>query len=109
MVKWFAGLAMLFLIMTIASNIIEGAYFGGSSAQTLWGSMDATDPASMIGGISKMLIFDYAFFTGFWVIFRYLFLCISIGIFVGMLMQMPLWLVVAAGVVGVGVVIGLYA
>lgn len=109
MTKWFAGLAMLFLIMTIASNIIEGAYFGGSAAGTLWGSMSATDPASMIQGIGNMLIFNYAFFTGVWVIFRYLFICISIGIFVGMLMQMPLWLVVAAGVVGVGVIIGLYA
>ena len=109
MVKWFAGLAMLFLIMTIASNILEGAYFGGDAASTIWGSMSISDPRSMVEGISSMLIFDYAFFTGFWVIFRYLFICISVGILIGMVMQMPLWLVVAGGIVGVGVIIGLYA
>ena len=109
MVKWFAGLAMLFLIMTIASNIIEGAYLGGSSTATLWSGMSAADPKSIIEGIGDMLLFNYAFFTGFWVIFRYVFICISIGIFVGMLLQMPLWMVVACGIVGVGVIIGLYS
>ena len=109
MVKWFAGLSMLFLIMTIASNILEGAYLGSSSTGTLWSTMSAADPMSMITGIGKMLTFDYAFFTGVWVIFRYVFICISVGIFVGMLLQMPLWMVVAFGIVGVGVIIGLYS
>jgi len=108
MVKWFAGLAMLFLIMTIASNIIEGAYLGGSSTATLWSGMSAADPMSIITGIGKMLSFDYAFFTGTWVIFRWVFICISVGIFVGLLLQMPLWMVVACGIVGVGVLLGLY-
>ena len=108
MTKWFAGLAMLFLIMTIASNILEGAFFGASGAETLWSTMSAADPRSIIVGIGKMLTFDYAFFTGVWVIFRYVFICISGGIFIGMLLQMPLWMVVALGIVGVGVLLGLY-
>ena len=108
MTKWFAGLAMLYLIMTIASNILEGAYLGGSDVATLWSGLSAADPKSLIIGIGKMLSFDYAFFVGTWAIFRWVFVCISVGIFVGLLLQMQLWMVVAGGVVAAAVIIGLY-
>ena len=109
MTKWFAGLAMLYLIMTVTSNILEGAYLGGGDVATLWSGMSAADPKSILVGIGKMLSFDYAFFVGTWAIFRWVFVCISVGIFVGLLLQMQLWMVVACGVVGVGILIGLYS
>jgi len=109
MVKWLAGFAMLFLILTITSNIIEGAYLGAGETGTLWSTMSSSNPLTIIQGIGRMLTFDYAFFTGTWVIFRYLFICISVGVFVGLLLQMPLWMVVASGVVAVGVLISTIA
>ena len=108
MTKWLAGLALLFLIMTIASNIIEGAYLGGSDVGTIWGGMSAADPRSMMAGIGDMLLFNYAFFTGVWVIFRYVFICISFGIFLGLLIQMPLWLALLVGIVSAAALAGVY-
>jgi len=101
--KWLIGLTTLFIILTIASNIIEQAYLGTGETGTIWNVMKSfqainfSNPLTAVGGIIiavidlvkgifAMLTFDYAFFTGVWEVFRWLFMSISLGIVVSLVL-----------------------
>lgn len=100
MTKWVISFAMLFLILTLASSIAEGAYLGGEEG-TLWSAMSFSHPLATWQAIGNMLIFNYSFLTGTWLIFRYVFICISVGFFIGLLLQMPTWMAILTGIVTV--------
>jgi len=98
--KWLIGLSMLFVLLTITSGIIEQTYLGTEQAGTLWQLMSSfkamqwssfssiiVAAGALATALYKMLIFDYAFFTGVWVIFRVLFVSVSVGIGVSFILS----------------------
>ena len=88
---------MAFVLLTVTSNIMEGAYLGANATDTLWSGMtsfqaiDFSNPVTAVGGmviamanlmtsLFKMLVWDYSFLTGEWAIFKWLFMAISFGL-----------------------------
>lgn len=105
--RWIAGLSFLFILGTIISVAIEGAFFGqgdidvlnemlGFSAFEAGGLMAI--PKIGIGfithGLPKMLLWDYAFLDGHFVILRILLMSLSIAIVWGIV---QVFLTVAQG------------
>jgi len=87
--KWLIGIISLFLMLSILSGILEGAYLGDSELADVRRFTQApfTEPWAMpgwiVGILSKVLFFDYAFFHGEWAILRYIFfLPIGIGVII---------------------------
>jgi len=86
--KWVIGLASAFVLLTIVSFILEGVYgLGSQRLHTLmnpafWPPWEAWDYIKVLWGI---LWFDYSFFYGNWLIFRYsIFIPISVGLIVAL-------------------------
>ena len=82
--KWVIGLASAFVLMTIVSLILEGIYGLGSTRlyqlmnPSFWPPHAAWEYIKVLWGI---LWFDYSFFYGQWIIFRYaVFMPISVGL-----------------------------
>ena len=90
---------MLFIIMTMASGIIEQSYLGTAKVGLLGQLMTCYDTANytsalattggviigtvkLFGVLGQMFMFNYAFFTNEWVIMKYFFWSISIGLIV---------------------------
>jgi len=100
--SWLIGLASLMVILTVVSGIIEQTYLGTEQTGTLWGILASFKAiefsynifavvgdiivavGTLVQGIWKMLTFDYAFFTGVWAIFRWLFVAIGVGVAVSL-------------------------
>lgn len=95
--KWFIGLMMAWVILTVMSNMQDGAYLSGSDAQDLVNAtqsvqgVDYTSASSSAGGAvvavgkflsaaGKALMWDYSFMTGGYVILRYLGMCVSFAL-----------------------------
>ena len=83
--KWLIGIAVAFVLMTLLSGVLEGGYLSGAAATRLQLliSMPFPPTISWISNLWGMLWFDYSFFHGGWVIFKYaLFWPISFGLVV---------------------------
>jgi len=103
--SWLIGLVMTYVILTVISGISEGTYFGGTGVATVWRcltSFQTIESASLatvaIGvfiaikdlfiGLFEILTWKFSFFTGVWIIFRWLFTAISVGIVVSLLLAL---------------------
>jgi len=83
--KWLTGILTLFVILTLFSGLLEGAYLGAGEVSKLRVLMSPDFPPSLawFSNVWGVLWFDYAFFHGSWVIFRYaIFWPITIGLLV---------------------------
>jgi len=102
--KWIIFLVMAWVILALLGGVIEMEYVGDReqaslntlmnapmlSSTTLWGKVVGmfTDWA-WFGALMKMLLFDFAMFTGIWEIFRWIFfLPISIAFIVSLVLAM---------------------
>lgn len=106
--KWLIGILTLFIMFTLISGLIEGAYLGPNEVTTLQNFVrpPLTEPGKMWTWLTEhvwdVLWFDYAFFSGGWVIFKYaIFWPISAGILVSYLA-----LLVQAAIVAIRSVVG---
>jgi len=86
--KWIIGLGTAFVLMTVLSMILEGVYGTGSTVLGSFLSPVFWPPSAAWGyvkAIWAILMFDYSFFYGHWVIFRYaIFIPISAGLIVAL-------------------------
>lgn len=98
------GMALLWLGGMLISAIINEQVFGASEASLFSGIMqpsfsDSPNVLQMFSGffvvawewiqlIFKMLTFDFAFFTGYFVIIRLFFVALSVGIVWGIVSMM---------------------
>ena len=87
--KWVIGLGTAFVLMTILSGILEGVY--GMESTLLHRLMN---PELSWGGVWDyikvlwaILWFDYSFFYGWFMIFRFLFMCVSIGLIASLVVE----------------------
>lgn len=94
--NWIVGFVMLFFIGTVISLTLELQYLGTDTTDNFLGLMRPdfgayTNPLTAVGGFFimvwswvqafwKMVWWDYSFFSGYWVGFKYLGWTISIGI-----------------------------
>lgn len=102
--SWTIGLVMAFVVLTLISGICEVTYMGSDETNRIQMLLQPTIPAhsSFISGLVAyvtagwdyiinlwgMFWFDYAFFTGGYAIFRYIFfLPISIGLILSIILS----------------------
>jgi uncharacterized membrane protein YvlD (DUF360 family) len=102
--KWVIGLAIAFVLLTIISGVAEGTYMSSEDATLFWTLLhpqiqEVTNPITAVSAVFnlagdyirtliKMLIFDYSFLQGGYVIFRYLFCCVSLGLIVTLVLSL---------------------
>ena len=103
--SWLIGMVMLYVMLTVVSGISEGTYFGGTGVATVWQcltsfqTIEATNIATVVidviiiikdlfVGLFEILTWKFSFFTGVWIIFRWLFTAISVGIVVSLLLAL---------------------
>lgn len=101
--KWLIGLAMIYLIATITSQIIEYGYAGTAVSTTFWSAMTSfegiefSNPitavytiivgfVNIVKALFNMLLWNYSFLTGELVIIRYFLWSISLGMIVSLLL-----------------------
>jgi len=94
---WLIGFIVLFILLSIISGIVEMTYIGEAEASRIQLLLQPELPESTIPIIGTavawvnlawdwlknlwhMFWFDYAFFTGGYIIIRYFFIAISVGI-----------------------------
>lgn len=103
MTKWFMFFAIFFLCGSLLSGITEYQYLGSDATGSIYGLMiwreiSFNDPLSFLFSVpiagwsfikSLWVLFswDYSFFDGDLVIFRYLGWCISLGLIVTFIMS----------------------
>ena len=102
--SWLVGMVMLFVFCTIQSGISEETYFGGG-AGTIWKAItsfqtiDIANPLSVTFGVGiavydffkglyQILTWDFSMFQGVWAIFRWVFMGISVGMIVSLLLAL---------------------
>ena len=103
-IKWIIGLMTAFIILSLLSGIIEMQYLGTSDAGILNSIITAPEVVSFNNPLTAVYTFasfawnmtkalwaafwwDYAFFQGYWVIFKYaIFWPISVGIIVAIVL-----------------------
>ena len=102
---WVIGLAMAYVILTIISGIDEGTYFGGTGVSTIWSGftvlkvVDFTNPLTAVFGVLvalkdllvgmfEIMTWKFSFFTGPFIIFRFLLGSISLGVMVSMILAL---------------------
>jgi hypothetical protein len=76
MTKWIITMCMMFVACTLVNGWIEMEYLGNANAGVLY---------TLFTGYQE-IEFTNAFFYGYWEIFRYIFICISIGFTVSMIL-----------------------
>jgi len=102
---WIIGLAMGYVLLTVISGIDEGTYFGGTGVETLWSGfksvqvVDFTNPLNTVSGIIvalknlmiglfEIMTWKFSFFTGAFLIVRYILSAISLGVVVSIIMAL---------------------
>jgi len=103
--SWLIGMVMLYVMLTVVSGISEGTYFGGTGIATVWSAMHSFQTIEVTNvftaivdiivnikdlfiGLFEILTWKFSFFTGVWLIFRWLFTAISVGIVVSLLLAL---------------------
>jgi hypothetical protein len=98
-------MGMLFVVASLWSGILEQQYLGNESAGVLFSVMDTFDSLNFSNPLSagwslfvgtwaiikcafQMLLWDYAFFTGYYIIFRVLLITISVSIIISLVMAL---------------------
>lgn len=101
--KWIIAMSMTFVVCMLINGWIEMQYLGNANAGVLhtlftgYQEIEFTNPIIAIGSfvsvawtyirlVFAVLTWDYAFFHDAWEIFRYIFMCISIGITVSLVL-----------------------
>jgi len=94
---------MMFVICTLVNGWIEMEYLGNSNAGLLhtlftgYREIEFTNPIIAVGSFISVvwtyikaafdiMTWNYAFFYGYWEIVRYIFMCISIGVTVSLIL-----------------------
>jgi len=102
---WIIGMAMAYVVLSVISGIDEGTYFGGTGIDTIWSgfttiqTVDFTNPLTVVVGLIvalkdlmiglfEILTWKFSFFTGSYVIFRYILGAISLGIMVSLILAL---------------------
>lgn len=101
-ISWFAAIALLFILGTFISVTLEGQFIGADTTSVFYDIMNPdfmeyTNPLTAIGGffiyvlawvkgIWAVLWWDYSFFTGSWVVLRYVGWAISTAFVIGLVM-----------------------
>jgi hypothetical protein len=102
-VRWFMGIALLWTMLTLISGLVTGTFFDASAPTIIDFAMNPTMLTAsstnlalgQIQGITinpafwtavwSALWFDYPFFSGFYIIFRWLFCSLTVGFLWGIL------------------------
>lgn len=102
---WIIGILILFVGLQVIMGISEMTYtnempavFGAFLVGGEWTASSIND---MLNGLWAALMFDYPFFTGSWIILRYVFLSVSGGVVVVMLWSAPIATLVAGSLLGI--------
>lgn len=102
---WIIGMAMLYVVLSVVSGIDEGTYFGGTGVETIWMGftsfeiVDYSNPLTAVSGVLvalkdlgvglfEILTWKFSFFTGSWVIVRFVLGAISLGVMVSMILAL---------------------
>jgi len=103
--KWLIALGMAFFICSLIGGVLEMGYLGQHETTTLWQAMTAFDsidslnPYNILTGIAvgtynlmktvkDIILWDYSYFIGYWLIVRYLFMTISLGVVVALFLSL---------------------
>lgn len=103
--KWFIALGLLFVVGSMWSGICEQQYLGGETAGVFYSVMDTFNSLSFDNPLSagwslfigtwtiiqcavQMLLWDYAFFTGYLVIFRLLGIVVSVSLIISLIIAL---------------------
>lgn len=102
---WLIGMFILFIGLQVVSGICEMSYTGSVSTPfsvfMAGGGFTPSTVHETLTAFWKVLIFDYPFFTDSWMIVRYLFMSVSVGLVI-MLIWVASWqTLLALGIVGV--------
>lgn len=96
---------MIFIVCSLLAGVLEMAYLGQHEVSTLWKAMSAFDSIQMwnplswgfgvlvgtwnlVQAVFQMLMWDYAFFDGYWMVARYFFMTISLGVIVALFLSL---------------------
>lgn len=96
---------MGYVILQVIMGICEMTYpaaTAGTFEIVMNPEFSNTFVQSLFQTLWKTMWFDYPFFTGAWLIVRYLFMSISIGVIVVMFLQAPMATLMAGGILGAG-------
>jgi len=106
---WIIGILMLYVGLQVIMGICEMTYtnelpavFGGFLIGGDWSASSIND---MLNSLWRALMFDYPFFTGSWVMLRYIFMSVSAGVVFILLWQSPIAALVAGGLLGLSTLI----
>jgi len=106
---WIIGLLILFIGLQIIMGICEMSYTTDVpdvfEAFMAGGSWNASRVNDAIMGMWKAFIFDYPFFTGAWMMLRYVFMAVSAGVVIMMFWTAPLATLIGGGLLGLGAAI----
>jgi len=102
---WIVGMAMLYVILSIVSGIDEGTYFGATGVETIWMGftslqvIEFTNVAAGVWGVLvalkdlcvglfEILTWKFSFFTGAFIVFRFILGAISLGIMTSLILAL---------------------
>jgi len=103
--KWLIGMGMLFVVGSLWSGICEQQYLGNETAGVFWSMLNTFDSLNFSNPLSagwslfvgtwamikcafQMLLWDYAFLTGYFVILRVFLITISVGIVISIVLAL---------------------
>lgn len=95
----------MFIVCSLLGGVLEMWYLRQHEVSTMWAAMTAFDavdlgnPLAAASGIVvgtwnlvkscfQILTWDYAFFTGYWMVVRYFFMTISLGVIVALFLSL---------------------
>jgi len=97
-VRWVAGLSFVWVLCTLVSLIMEGAWYGSEELSILnsltgYSVVEAGGifaiPKMAIGflthGLPKLMSWNYAFFTGRFTVLRWVMVCFSVAVVWGLI------------------------
>lgn len=103
MTKWFTFFALMFLVCSILSGITEATYLGTAETGAIyklmiWREISFNDPFSFLFSVPiagwdfikalwVLFSWDYSFFDGNMIVFRYMGWCVSLGLIVSFIMS----------------------
>ena len=101
---WLIGILMLYVGLQVIMGVCEMTYtdelptvFGGFLAGGEWSASSINDA---LNGMWSALMFDYPFFTGSWILLRYIFLSVSGGVVIILFWTAPLATLIGGGLLG---------